>query len=134
MSPDGKTIYLPNTGVSGETKDPYGERGLWAYDFATSGGKHKSKIPVLTNARMLANPITNFYDGIRVTKDGWILAGANDGIDVIDPVDGEILGSIRVGGDGEAVNIVLKGHDLWIVGRGGVWLVSNIKTQLTGDQ
>ncbi|KAJ3561762.1 hypothetical protein NPX13_g8817 [Xylaria arbuscula] len=112
LSPNGKTIYLPNTGVSqGDTKDPYGERGLWAYDLVTLRGKRDSKAPVLTNARMLTNPIANFYDGIRVTKDGWILTGANDGVDVIDPVNGDILGSIRVGGDGEAVNMVLKGHD-----------------------
>ncbi|GAW15111.1 hypothetical protein ANO14919_045200 [Xylariales sp. No.14919] len=135
LSPDGKTIYLPNTGVSGgDGKDPYGERGLWAYDFATSGGLRKAKVPVLTNARLLTNPIANFYDGIRVSKDGWIIAGANDGVDVIDPVDGYILGSIRVGGDGEAVSIVLNGHDIWIVGRGGVWHVSNIRTALTDSK
>ncbi|KAI0537734.1 calcium-dependent phosphotriesterase [Xylaria digitata] len=131
LSPDGKTIYLPNTGVSNGDYNPYGDRGLWAYDFATSGGLRRKKVPVLTNARLLTNPIANFYDGIRVSKDGWIIVGANDGLDIINPVDGYILGSIRVGGDGEAVNIVLNGHEIWIVGRGGVWHVSNIKTALT---
>ncbi|KAF4943728.1 hypothetical protein FSARC_14846, partial [Fusarium sarcochroum] len=122
---DGKTVvYLPDTGVSKfkpvSLKDPYGDRGLFAYD-AKKGG-------TLANRRLLNNPISYFYDGIRVSRNGWVFVGAGDGVDVIDPETGLALGSIRVGGgDNLAVSVAFGEHELWIVGRGGVWHVSGIR-------
>ncbi|KAM0545396.1 hypothetical protein ACHAPJ_011380 [Fusarium lateritium] len=127
-STNGKTtVYLPDTGVSKfkpvSLKDPYGDRGLFAYD-AKKGG-------VLANRRLLNNPISYFYDGIRVSRNGWIFVGAGGGVEVIDPETGLALGSIRVGGgDNLAVSVAFGEHELWLVGRGGVWHVSGIRDRL----
>ncbi|KAL2202217.1 hypothetical protein CC79DRAFT_1345291 [Sarocladium strictum] len=95
-----------------------------AYDASNSGG-------VLSNPRLLNNPISYFYDGIRASRSGLLFAGAGDGVDVIDPVDGSTLGIIRVGGgENLAVSMTFGKHDLWIVGRGGLWKVSNIAERL----
>lgn len=123
-----RRLYLPDTGVSvfkpESRKDPYGDRRLTAYDVAVEGG-------VLSNPRLLNNPIAYFYDGIRVSRNGYIFAGAGDGVDVIDPVSGLTLGTIRVGGgENLAVNLAFGEHELWIVGRGGVWHVSGIQERL----
>ncbi|KAF5523803.1 hypothetical protein CGCA056_v005637 [Colletotrichum aenigma] len=104
-------------------KNPYGNRALFAYDVATGG--------VLTSPRLLNNPISYFYDGIRVSRNGWIFVGAGDGVDVIDPVSGLTLGTIRVGGgDNLAVSLAFGEHEFWIVGRGGVWHVNNVAERL----
>ncbi|KAL4811956.1 hypothetical protein BDW67DRAFT_179144 [Aspergillus spinulosporus] len=90
VSPDGNVIYIPNTGVSSYypvTKSPYGKRELWAFDISQSGA-------VLTNKRLLSNPISYFFDGVRVSRNGF---GRNE---------------------------------LWIVGRGGVWHVKDIRDRL----
>ena len=132
VSRDGKTIYLPDTAVSEfkpSVKNPYADRALWAYDFAQS--KSGAKLPVLTNKRFLNNPISYFYDGIRVSREGWLFCGAGDGVDVVDPESGITLGSIRIGGgQNVAVSMTFGEHELYIVGRGGVWKVSGIKAQL----
>ncbi|KAH7053370.1 hypothetical protein B0J12DRAFT_571139 [Macrophomina phaseolina] len=127
------TLYLPDTGVSVfkpvSLKDPYGNRGLFAYDVSPSGGGG-----VLTNGRLLNNPISYFYDGVRVSAGGWVFAGAGDGVDVISPTDGVTLGTIRVGGGGNlAVAVGLGEHELWVVGRGGVWHVDGVKEKLRRD-
>ncbi|KAG7055968.1 AkeP protein [Colletotrichum scovillei] len=128
---DGRhVLYLPDTGVSEakpvDRKNPYGNRALFAYDVGAGG--------ILTNARFLNNPISYFYDGIRVSRNGWIFVGAGDGVDVIDPVSGLALGTIRVGGGSNlAVNMAFGEHELWIVGRGGVWHVSDIAERLDRD-
>ncbi|KAF1834784.1 hypothetical protein BDW02DRAFT_621038, partial [Decorospora gaudefroyi] len=122
-----QTVYLADTGVSGASgKSAFGNRALFAYD-AGQGG-------VLTNAKLLNNPISYFYDGVRVSKKGYIFAGAGDGVDVIDLVDGLTLGTIRVGGGGNlAVSLSLGEHEMWIVGRGGVWHVSGVEEALARD-
>jgi gluconolactonase len=119
------TVYLPDSGVSGRSgKNTFGNRALFAYD-AVRGG-------VLTNARLLNNPISYFYDGIRVSKNGYIFAGAGDGVDVIDPENGLTLGTIRVGG-GVAVSLSFGKHEMLIVGKGGVWHVSDVNEELARD-
>lgn len=122
------SIYIPDTGVSvfkpESLKDPFGDRTLRAFDASSKGG-------VLTNARFLNNPISYFYDGVRVSRNGWIFAGAGDGVDVIDPESGYTLGTIRVGGgDNLAVSLAFGKNELWIVGRGGVWHVRGVKDRL----
>lgn len=131
ISPDGSTLYLPDAGVSEkkpvDRKNPYNKRDLSAFDVSTSGG-------VLSNRRLLNNPISYFYDGIKVSGEGYILAGAGDSVDLIDAVDGITLGSIRLGGGKNvAVNVALGENELFVVGKGGVWHVENIATKLIRD-
>lgn len=124
-----QTLYLPDTGASEQKpvsrKTPYGDRALVAYDIAAGG--------ILTSPRLLNNPISYFYDGIRVSRNGWIFTGAGDGVDVIDPDTGLTLGTIRFGGENVAVNVAFVDHKLWIVGQGGVWHVGNIAERLGRD-
>lgn len=126
-----RRLYLPNTGVSVfkpvSLKDPFGDRRLMAYDIAGQGGP-------LSNPRLLNNPISYFYDGVRVSRGGYLFVGAGDGVDVVDPASGLTLGSIRVGGGANvAVSMALGVHDVWIVGRGGVWHVKDIQSRLDRD-
>lgn len=129
-SSSGHTVFLPDTGVSEfkpvSLKNPYGNRALFAYDTSNEG--------ILTNPRFLNNPISYFYDGIRASKNGYLFAGAGDGVDVIDPRSGLTLGTIRVGGGNNlAVSVAFGEHEMWIVGRGGVWHVSNVREPLARD-
>ncbi|KAL4922033.1 hypothetical protein BDW62DRAFT_217865 [Aspergillus aurantiobrunneus] len=130
ISPSGDTLYIPDTGVSGyypRAKSPYGKRDLSAFDISKSGS-------VLSNRRLLSNPISYFYDGIRVSRNGWIFCGAGDGVDVIDHETGLTLGTIRVGGgENIAVSVAFGRHELWIVGPGGVRHVSGIRERLDRD-
>ena len=123
-------VFIPDTGVSEfkpkSIKNPYGNRALFAYDTSIEG--------VLANPRLLNNPISYFYDGIRASKNGYLFAGAGDGVDVIDPTSGLTLGTIRVGGgENLAVSVAFGEHEMWIVGRGGVWHVGNVREPLARD-
>ncbi|KAF2193954.1 calcium-dependent phosphotriesterase [Zopfia rhizophila CBS 207.26] len=101
-----------------------------------SSGNHILFLPdtgrrCFNNARLLNNPISYFYDGIRASRNGYLFAGAGDGVDVIDSRDGMTLGTIRVGGgENLAVSVAFGVHELWIVGRGGVWHVDGVKERL----
>lgn len=130
MSPGGQTLYIPDTGLSQfrpSAKTPYGKRALSAFDISKSGS-------VISNKRLLSDPVSYFYDGVRVSRNGWIFCGAGDGIDVIDPDTGFTLGTIRVGGgENLAVSVTFGKNELWVVGRGGVWHVKNIRDRLDRD-
>jgi sugar lactone lactonase YvrE len=132
LSPDGKTLYLADTGASAvkpSRRDPQGGRDLWAWDFATSSSG--ARLPLLVNQRLISTAMQYFYDGIRVSDNGWIFGAGGEVVDVLDPESGWILGSVRVGGGGnDPVNLVLGKHELWIVGKGGVWHVKNVRERL----
>ncbi|KAF2102264.1 hypothetical protein NA57DRAFT_64799 [Rhizodiscina lignyota] len=102
----------------------YSNFALMAYDIDLEG-------TILTNPRLLNNPIAYYYDGLRVSRNGWIFGGAGQSVDIIHPVTGLTLGSIRVGGGlNVAVNVAFGKHEMWIVGKGGVWHVKGIKERL----
>jgi len=134
LSPDGETLYLADTGAS-ETKpsrrNNVGPRDLWAWDFAKSKLGEKKKLPLLTNQRLLSRAMQYFYDGVRVSRGGWIFGAGGEVVDVLDPESGLTLGSIRVGGGGnDPVNVAFGEHEMWIIGKGGVWHVKNICERL----
>lgn len=102
-------------------------RQLWAFDVSKSRS-------VLSNQRFLSNPISYFYDGVRVSRHGLIFCGAGDGVDVLDPDTGYTLGTIRVGGgENGAVSVAFGEHELWVVGKGGVWHVKGIQERLARE-
>lgn len=135
-SPDGSTLYLADTGATGAiatskntTRNSRGGRDLIAWDFAIS--KTREKLPLLQNQRLLNRAMQYFYDGIRVSAGGYIWGAGGEVVDVIDPESGWTVGSIRFGGGGnDPVNLVIGEHELWVVGKGGVWHVSRVKEQL----
>lgn len=132
-SGNGDTVYMGDTGVSQawpvSRLDPFEDRALRAFSTApaTEG--------LLTNERFLTEPMSYYYDGIRASKNGYIFGCAREQrVDVIDPRSGLILGTIRVGGgQNGAVNVAFGTHEMWIVGRGGVWHVYGIKEELARD-
>lgn len=133
LSPDGKTLYVADTGASEvkpSRRNPLGQRDLWAWDFATSASG--AKLPLLTNRRLFSRAIEYFYDGVRASSSGLIFVAGGEVVDVLDPESGLTAGSIRMGGNGnDPVNIVLGEHEMWVVGKGGVWHVKNIREKLT---
>ncbi|KAK8028458.1 Six-bladed beta-propeller TolB-like protein [Apiospora marii] len=136
VSPDGSSLYVADTGASQvrpSQRWEQGPRDLWAFDFATSKATG-NKLPLLTNRRLLTRAIQYFYDGVRASRGGWIFGAGGEVVDVVDPESGWILGSIRVGGGGkDPVNLVFGEHELWIVGKGGVWHVKNVREKLARD-
>ncbi|KAI7366816.1 hypothetical protein KC354_g3871 [Hortaea werneckii] len=128
-APDG-TLYIDTTGISSgrpNVKDPFKTRAVLSFD--TDGGK-----PPLRHERLFYNSISYYCDGLRVSGGGLVFCAANDGVEVIDPVEGLTLGRVRTGGgENQAVNIALDDHTLWIVGKGGVWKVSGIRECLSRD-
>ena len=135
MSLDGKTLHVADTGAS-EVKPGrrnfQGPRDLWACDFATSASG--AKIPLLNNRRLFNRAIEYFYDVVRIGSDGFVFGAGGEVVDVMDPESGLILGSIRMGGNGNnPVNVVFGEHEMWVVGKGGVWHVKNTAEKLAQD-
>jgi hypothetical protein len=80
---------------------------------------------------LFSRAIEYFYDGIRASCSGLIFGAGGEVVDVLDPELGLTLGSIRMGGKGnDPVNIVFGKHEMWVVGKGGVWHVKNIRENL----
>ena len=124
----GGMLFASNTGASKSKPvsklDQYGMRGMMAYDIQSNGA-------FSSTGRFLSNPISYFWDGVRVSRNGWLFGAAGQGVDVMDPDTGVILGTIRVGGGSNvAVNIAFGEHEMWIVGKGGVWHVRGINERL----
>ncbi|KPI39293.1 uncharacterized protein AB675_5222 [Cyphellophora attinorum] len=137
LSPDGSTLYLADTGATGAVatnktaaRNPQGGRDIYAWDFAVSKTTGE-RLPLLTSQKLLSRAIQYFYDGIRVSESGLIFGAGGEVVEVIDPESGWTLGSIRFGGGGnDPVNVVLGEHELWVVGKGGVWHVKDVKETL----
>lgn len=136
VSPDGGSLYVADTGASRvkpSRRDEQGQRDLWAFDFATSKITGQRQ-PVLTNKRLLTRAPQYFYDGVRASAGGWVFGAGGEVVDVVDPESGWVLGSIRMGGGGnDPVNLVFGEHELWVVGKGGVWHVKNTREKLLRD-
>lgn len=124
------TLYIDTAGISSgqpNVKDSTKTRALLAYD--TRNGQ-----PQLRDRRLFSNSISYYCDGVRVSRYGYVFCATADGVDIIEPTAGATLGRIRVAGldpNTVAVNIAFQNHTLWIVGKGGVWRVSNIREHLT---
>lgn len=125
-APDG-TLYVDSTGISQgrpNVKDSRKTRALLAFD-TTDGGAP------LRGERLFFNPVSYYCDGVRVTKGGLVMCATGDGVDFIDPVTGKDLGRIRIGGPPSvAVNLAYSDHTLWIIAKGGVWKVTDIRESL----
>ncbi|EKG19757.1 Six-bladed beta-propeller TolB-like protein [Macrophomina phaseolina MS6] len=124
FSPDGKTLYLTDTGAGSAIIDPAvdpapgihynttGKRTIYAYDLDPSGKR-------LLNKRPLHLAMDYAPDGIKVSREGFIIAATGFGIVVLD-TDGELL--VQVQTNFTVINIAWAGPDadeLWAVGKGG---------------
>jgi len=125
FSPDGKTLYLSDTGVISPTiLQQYGMLGyndfnitsphtVYAFDVLGNGNSIGNRRPIYLSEQWIP-------DGLKVARNGYILTGTGGGVDILDE-EGTILVTIRT--NYTAVNVNWSGKDfetLWIVGVGGV--------------
>lgn len=84
FSPDEKTLYIADTGLS---HDPEGPRHIRAFQV----GEDNS----LSGGEVFAVCDTGVFDGFRLDEDGNIWSSAGDGVHCFSPA-GELLGKIRI--------------------------------------
>ncbi|KAI9703718.1 MAG: hypothetical protein M1836_007488 [Candelina mexicana] len=138
FSPDGKTLYITDSGlesVGGEATRGQGnfynypinilftsthKRNIYAFDVnsASSGGKS----PYLTNKRVIFQSLEGAPDGLKVAANGYLVAatGLSFGVDILD-ASGSIIARIQAKHPVE--NIAWSGENLktlWLVGIGGI--------------
>ena len=84
FSPDERTLYIADTGIS---HDPDGPHHMRAFEVGDDGG--------LSNGRLFAVCEPGVFDGFRLDQDGNIWTSAGDGVHCYSPA-GELLGKILV--------------------------------------
>lgn len=125
FSPDGRILYLTDTGAGLAIIDPAvdpappihynstGKRSIYAFDVDPTG-------KYLTNKRPFYQSIQLAPDGIKVSEDGYVIAATGGGVTVLSP-EGEPV--VLVQTNFTVINIAWVGHqgeELWAVGKGGV--------------
>lgn len=134
FAPDGKTLYLSDTSAGVAIIDPNNERvpdirynetkKRTVYAFDLNEGR-----TALINGRPIYLAIDFVPDGIKVSREGYIITAAGHGVDVLTP-DGILI--LRVQTNFTAINIAWAGkrsEDLWVVGHAGI---ARIKWDLRG--
>ena len=136
ISPDGRTMYITDTGITDfknapkdvlprYTYNPLGGKAVYAYNinFAPPGN-------YLTGKRVIWLAETFADDGFHVSREGYLLGAAGNGVDILSEY-GELIMRVEVGG---AINNVQfagpERRDLWLFGPAGIFRVSG----LTGIQ
>lgn len=136
FSPDQRTLYITDTGAGEVTVSPFvpapsihwnatKARAIYAFDLDASG-KH------LLNKRPIYQTMEYVPDGIKVSRDGYLLAATGHGIDVL---TAEGTPVVRVQTNFTAANLAWVGTgegqpgELWVVGRMGV---ARVKWALRG--
>lgn len=119
LSPaDNRTVYISDTGAvsapyfpqQGATFNATGKRTIYAYDL-DPGFSH------LTNKRAFYLAQDWVPDGLKVARNGYVVAGAGKGVDVLSP-RGDLL--LRVRTNYTVQNFAWAGRELWVVGQGGI--------------
>lgn len=134
FSPDGRHLYLSDTGAGVAVIDPQvqpipglrynstGKRTVYAFDVSEDGRS-------IGNKRSIYLSLDYAPDGLKVARNGMLVTATGHGVDVLD-VQGKPL--VRVQTNFTAVNIEFVGphyDELWIVGIGGV---ARVKWALKG--
>lgn len=134
ISPDGATLYISDTAVIDVAKAPAGSRfgpynptlahTIYAFDISNNGTR-------VSNKRSFYLSQTGVPDGLKVSREGYILTATGSGVDVIDEF-GQLI--LRVQTNFTVNNFAFAGENLnemWMVGQGGVGRVRwNIQGQL----
>ena len=133
ISPDDKTMYISDTGITDfegvspnappprYTFNKFGGRAVYAFDinFAPPGN-------YLTNKRPIWLAQTFAVDGMHVSREGYVLGASGSGLDVLSEW-GELLLRVEVG---EINNFQFAGpekRELWLFGPSGIWKISGLK-------
>lgn len=133
MSRDGKTLYISDTGVTDFFNvsadilprykfDPFKGNNVHAFDVVASPpGSY------LINKRPIYTPQTGAFDGMHVSREGYILGAAGTGVDVISQY-GELL--LRIELPSTANSLQFAGpdrEDLFAFGPGGVFRITGLE-------
>lgn len=97
LSPDGHTLYVSDTNAtSGRPSMNFDSsvRNIIAFDMV-----NKVSSGLLSSGRFVYQTDAGVPDGFRVSASGLIFAGAGDGVDVVDPTTGVLLGKINTPND-----------------------------------
>ena len=134
ISPDLKHIYISDTGaISGTIAASLGSQGA---SFNVTGKRIVYAFDVTADATAIVNkrPIylamSSIPDGLKVAKNGYIVTGAGNGVDVLDHT-GTLL--VRVQTNYTVQNFAWTGKHLktlWMVGNGGI---SKVEWDLEGQ-
>ena len=136
ISPDGKTLYITDSGVTDlahppppnilprYTINPTLGRAVYAFDIneGPSG-------PYLTNKRPIWLPEQSIDDGFQISKEGYLIGAAGRSVDILSPY-GDLL--VKIQTNYTVNNIQFAGtnlSDLWLFGMGGI---SRVHWNLTG--
>jgi len=136
VSPDGRTMYLTDTGITDFSKpvppnvlprytyNPLGGHAVYAFDvnFAPPGNYLTAKRPIWLTEEFAD-------DGFHVARNGYLIGASGFGVDVLSEY-GELL--VRIETDYVVNNVQFAGpdlKDLWLFGSGGI---SRVKWNLQG--
>lgn len=133
LSPDGKNVYISDTGAvsgsilqSGPPGSPFnqtGPRTIYKYDRVDNGTHITGKRPVWYAQDWVP-------DGLKVAANGYIVTGAGYGVDILDPY-GVLVARIQT--NYIVQNFAWVGEDLtefWLMGQGGI---SRVRWNLKGQ-
>ncbi|KAI9841698.1 MAG: hypothetical protein M1837_000430 [Sclerophora amabilis] len=135
IAPDGKTIYISDTGAvagpyamsvgsQGATFNTTNKRTIYAFDSSEDGMWIGNKRPIYLSQDWVP-------DGLKVARNGYIVTGAGKGVDVLDTY-GTLL--VRVQTNYTVQNFAWTGPDyktLWVMGQGGI---SKVEWNLQGQE
>jgi sugar lactone lactonase YvrE len=135
FTPDAKTLYISDTGAISSTVDPRlgsipatfnatGRRTIYAFDVSADGTR-------VSNKRSFYLTQDWVPDGLKVSRDGYVLTGAGRGVDVIDEF-GQLV--LRIQTNYTVQNFAWTGKDLselWVMGTGGI---SRVEWNLQGQE
>lgn len=134
-SPDGKHVYISDTGAETGNILPAGVRNPGT-PYNQTGPRTVYKYDVIDGGRAIVGRRPIWYaadwipDGLKVAANGYVVTGTGYGVDVLDEYGVLIL---RVQTSFPSVNFAWAGKnlmELWIVGQGGVAKVDwNLKGQ-----
>ena len=132
ISPDGKTMYLSDTGITNfanappnvlprYTFNPLGGKAVYAFDinFAPPGN-------YLTNGRPIWLAEEFADDGFHVSREGDVMGAAGNGVDVLSAF-GELV--LRIEVPGTINNFQFAGpnrDEIWLFGSGGIFRLSGL--------
>jgi sugar lactone lactonase YvrE len=140
ISPDGKTMYISDTGaVSGTISPQY--PSIHGSPFNATGARTIYKYDVIDGGRGLGNKRPIYLaqdwvpDGLKVAANGMVVTGAGHGVDVLDEYGTMIL---RVQTNYTVQNFAWvtdkdTGNltELWMMGNGGI---SRVKWNFAGQE
>lgn len=133
LSPDGKNVYISDTGAisgsvlpDGPPGSPWNQTGvrtIYKYDLVDDGTHITGKRPIWLAQQLVP-------DGLKVAANGYVLTGAGFGVDILDP-KGVLIARVQTNYTVQNFAWVGEGlTEFWIMGNNGV---SRVRWDLKGQ-